>query len=106
VIQNAVLQEAKHVQDPDEINEARSVADLGEGADMLEGIGSEKDSICVASGRVIKRQADGTCQQPTLQCRICRHHVLVCELGPIDSTSRVQKPLAHCPLCHSQLLTR
>lgn len=93
------------MQDPDEINEARGV-DLGEGGDMLEGISSEKDSICVASGRVIKRHADGTCQQPTLQCCTCRHHMLVSELGLLQSDARVQEPVLNCPLCHAQLPSR
>ena len=81
------------------MTEARSVQDLGARGDMLAGISSEKDSLCVASGRVIRRQEDGTFAQRTLRCRTCRHHMIASELPPPPKAPAA----ATCPLCHVAL---
>lgn len=81
------------------MTEARSGRELGGRGDMLAGLSSEKDSLCVASGRVIRRQDDGAFAQPTLRCRTCRHHMIASQLPAPPKAPAA----ATCPLCHVAL---
>jgi hypothetical protein len=95
-------EQAVAVQDPDDISEACAGPALGEQGDLLQGISSEQDLICVASGRVVKKDAGGKMAERTRRCRRCRHHMLVDELGA-SKPGGAAEALQHCPLCHAHL---
>ena len=86
-------------QDPERIEEARDAAASHELASMLHGLGSEKDLICVASGRVIRKDRD-----VTIRCRRCRHLMIDSELDiSRDPVTGIVQRMHHCPLCHCDL---
>jgi hypothetical protein len=90
-----------HLQDPADISEARAGPVSGDDGDLLHGISSEKDMLCVASGCVIAKQADGQFAVLTQRCRRCRHHMIVDALKR-SAQSRSADGLS-CPLCHGKL---
>lgn len=69
---------------------------------MLQGIDSEKDMICVASGRTIPKGKDGKFTAQTLRCKRCRHHMIVGELR-VQGGKQSSAQRTTCPLCHAQL---
>lgn len=85
------------VQDPAEINEAQTPTAGAETEQLLAGLTSEKDMICMSSGRVIKGRKHAP--ESTLRCGRCRHQMLSSELE--QATTADASPL--CPLCHSRL---
>lgn len=85
-----------HVQDPNDICEARYLSSGDAASHFLDGISSDKDTICIASGRVIQQSHAGD-PEAVLRCPRCRHEMLV---EAIDS-----KHLKHCPLCHAEIST-
>lgn len=95
------------MQDPSDISEARSGTALGESTDPLHGISSEKDMLCMASGRVIKKDKHGSALQATQRCKRCRHQFIAEELPNFmqlqvasGDGSPPRRDGAICPLCH------
>ena len=82
-------------QDPSEVCEARITHGSDISSHLLEGISSEKDSVCIASGRVIQNHRGGDMEE-TLRCRRCRHYML---MEIVDG-----KRLRVCTLCHDRLI--
>ena len=96
------------LQDPSDISEAHSSSVLADEGDALHGISSEKDTLCMASGRVIKKDKQGAALQATQRCKCCRHHSIVDELPAFvqlhgAGESPRQRAAARCPLCHAAL---
>jgi DNA-directed RNA polymerase subunit RPC12/RpoP len=83
------------VQDPAAINEVATHA-AGTETSLLAGLTSEKDMICMLSGRVIKGRKHSA--ENTVRCGRCRHQILIGEIG---QTAKNDSML--CPLCHAQL---
>lgn len=82
------------LQDPNDVCEARYLQGGDTDSQLLDGISSEKDTICVASGRVIQKpQGDDT--EAVLRCRRCHHDML---MEAVD-----MKQLRFCLLCHARI---
>jgi WD repeat-containing protein 35 len=93
------------VQDPADISEARVTSLLSDAASLLNGISSEKDLICVATGRVIKSASDEALADNTTRCHRCWHHSIVAQ-PPHGQTTRREVASMQCPLCHARCSDR
>lgn len=84
------------LQDPGDICEAQHMQAGDAASHLLDGLSSEKDTVCVASGRVVKSVQGGGLES-VLRCRRCRHDML---LETVDT-----KRLRICSLCHARIAT-